>query len=97
MDTVPIDNLKAQLAILRHCKEKRAELADMEANARAAIETALGEAENGTIDGHIAVTYKTVKRTAIDQKLLKQRHPDIAAECLTVSESRRFELARGDQ
>lgn len=97
MDAINIDAMKANLAILRHCREKKAEIAELEANAKSAIQAALGEHEAGIIDGQIAVTYKTVRRSTIDQKLLKQRHPDIAAECMTVSESRRFEFTAGDE
>lgn len=96
-DTVAIDTLKAQLAILNHVREKKAELAEMEAAARAAIETALGDAEIGTIDGRPAVSYKYVRRQSVDQKLLKQKYPEIAEQCLTVTESRRFTITGGEQ
>lgn len=95
-DTVNLNGLKAQLAIIQHCKQKRAELDELEANAKAAIQAALGEAEVGTIDGRVAVRWTTVRRNTIDQKLLKQRHPDIAAEVMTVSESRRFTIENSD-
>ena len=98
IDAVAIDGLKAQLALLQHCKEKRAELAEIEASAKAAIQAALGDAEAGTIDGRPVVTWKFVKRRSIDQQLLKQLHPEVAEQVTTVSESRRFEhVSGGDQ
>ena len=96
-DTVNLDGLKAQLAIIRHCKAKRAELDELESNAKASIQTALGDAEVGTVDGRVAVRWTTVRRNAVDQRLLKQKHPDIAAEVMTVSESRRFTIEGGEQ
>ena len=95
-DAISIDAMKAQLAIIQHCKAKRAELDELEANAKAAIQAALGEHETGLIDGQPAVTWKYVRRNAIDQKALKQRYPEIAAEVMAVSESRRFELSRSE-
>ena len=95
-DAISIDAMKANLAILRHCKEKKAELDELEQNAKAAIQAALGDHEIGLIDGQPAVTWKYVRRNAIDQKALKQRYPEIAAEVMAVSESRRFEVARND-
>lgn len=95
IEAVPIDALKAQFALLQYAKEKRAELAEIEANAKSAIQSALGDAEAGTIDGRIAVTWKFTKRRAIDQGLLKQNYPEVAEQCMSVSESRRFEFVSG--
>jgi len=94
-EAVNIDALKAQLALLQHCREKRAEINEIESSAKAAIQAALGDAEAGTVDGRVAVTWKYTKRRAIDQGLLKQNHPEVAEQCMTVSESRRFEFVTG--
>lgn len=85
-----LEKLRAQVAILRHCKEKKAELAELEENARAAIEEALGEDTEGTLDGRTVVRWSRQKRTALNQKLLKELHPEAAAECMDTTEVRRF-------
>lgn len=95
IEAVEIDTLKAQFALLQYVREKKAELSEIESSAKAAIQAALGDAEAGTIDGRIAVTWKNVKRRAVDQQKLKQLHPEVAEECMTVSESRRFEFVSG--
>lgn len=89
-DIVNLDGLKAQLAILEHCRTKKAELAELETQAKSAIQNALGDREYGTVDGRIACTWKIVRRKTLDQKLLQQRHPEVAEECTVTAESRRF-------
>lgn len=88
--------LRAQIEILQYCRAQRAELAaridELEASAKAAIQEALGDNDTGTIDGHTVITWKTTKRTALDQQLLKKLHPDAYEECRTTTEIRRFEV-----
>ena len=77
---------------LRWAKQRRAELKDVEDQARDAIEQALGSDDEGTLDGHAAVAWKAHKRTALDQKYLKKMFPEVAQECMVTSEVRRFEV-----
>ena len=85
--------LRAQIAILRHVKEKEAELKELKENARAAIEEAMGDEELGTLDGDVVVRWKRQKRTALSQKLLKEMYPEAFASCQDTIETRRFEIA----
>lgn len=55
------------------------------------IKMALADAEIGTV-GSYKVTWKNVTSNRIDSKLLKEKHPDIAAEVTKASSSRRFEI-----
>jgi predicted phage-related endonuclease len=96
LEAIEIDNMQANLAILRHCRMKKAEIAELEQNARAAIEAALGDCEAGIIGGRIAVTWKRSTRSAINQKLLRDRFPDVAEQVTTVTEVRRFDFSAGD-
>lgn len=93
---IPLDELKAQMAILEYCRGKQAELAEMAANARAAIEAALGDNEEGSVDGRVAVRWRHVTRRTLDVKALKATEPDTYESYCRVSESRRFELVGGD-
>lgn len=92
MSRVNLDELRAQLEILRFIKDKRAELKQLEETARETIELALGDNDEGTLDGHVVVTWKTHKRKALNQKLLRDTYPDIYENCKDVTEVRRFEV-----
>jgi predicted phage-related endonuclease len=59
---------------------------------RRRIETALNDAEEGTVNGQRIVTWRWSETRRLDQKILKARHPDILAECTTTQRSRRFLL-----
>lgn len=85
--------LRAQVEILKWCKAKRAEIAELEAAAKDAVQAALGDDEEGVIDGEIVITWKAHKRVALDQRYLKKTFPEVAAECQVTSEVRRFEVA----
>lgn len=91
-----LDELRAQIEILRYCRSKKAELKALEDNARAAVEEALGDADEGTVDGEPAVTWRFHKRTALDQRVLKQSFRDVYDVCLRTSEVRRFEIVDDD-
>lgn len=87
-----ISHLRAQVEILRWARQKKAEIAELEHNAKEAIQAAIGDDDTGTIDGDEAVTWKTHKRRSLDQSYVKNRYPDVYAEAQTVSEIRRFEV-----
>jgi predicted phage-related endonuclease len=90
--TADISNMRAQVEILRWCKNKRAEIKELEDQAKAAVQSALDEDTVGTVDGDVAVTWKSHKRNALDQKLLQRLYPETAAECMSTTEVRRFEV-----
>ena len=92
MATVELDALRAQIEILRFAKERIAELTELEKTARAAIEAAMGDADTGTLDGKVAIFWQHGKRTALNQKLLKEKFHDIWFECLETSPTRRFTI-----
>lgn len=93
--SVNLDSLRAQIERLQFVKEQKAELKEIEDAARDAIEEALGDADEGTLDGHTVVTWKFHKRHALDQKILKVSFPDIYECCKRTSEVRRFEVLDG--
>jgi predicted phage-related endonuclease len=95
MGTVNLNDQRAQVEILRWCKAREAEIADMKAQARAAVEAALGDNDAGTIDGELAITWRTQKRKALDQKALKEHEPEIHESYTKTTEVRRFEVFGG--
>jgi len=90
--STPLDNLSAHIEILRHCKTKMAEYAEMIERSKAAVQEALQDNEIGTIDGQPVIRWSHQKVTRLDQKKLKAEHPEIVAQYMVTSEQRRFEI-----
>jgi predicted phage-related endonuclease len=93
---INLDELRAQVELLRWAKERKAELKVIEDNARDAVEAALGDHDVGSLDGEPVVMWRFTKRTALDQKLLKELFPDVFEECKRTTEVRRFEVLEPD-
>ena len=93
--STPLDAIKAHIDILVHCRNKQAELGQMIEKSRAAIEEALGDDEIGTLNGEPVIRWRHQKVTHLDQKALKEAHPEIVAEFQTTSTQRRFEILNG--
>lgn len=87
-----MEKVRANVEVLKYCAARIAELKEMQATSRAVVEEALGDNEIGTLDGEEVVSYKHVKSRRLDQKALKEHYPDVAEECMTTVESRRFEV-----
>jgi predicted phage-related endonuclease len=78
---VPIDGLRDHLNALSLAAAEIEKWKNIQTNARAAIERALGEAEVGTIAGVKAVTWTHSERTTLDTKKLQD---DLPAEALAL-------------
>jgi predicted phage-related endonuclease len=87
-----LDHLRGYIELLTWAKAEKAKIKEIEDAAKAVIEEALGDSDEGTVDGETVVVWKSHKRTALDQRLLKQLFPDAAAECMSTTEVRRFEV-----
>jgi predicted phage-related endonuclease len=76
-DTAPVqlDGLREHLNAYSLAAAEIEKWKGIQAQARAAIETALGENEVGTIDGQRAVTWTHSERTTIDTKRLQAELP----------------------
>lgn len=92
MSSVSLDHIKAHVDILAFAKRKQAELNEMVERSRAAIEEALGENEIGTLDGEPAIRWGHQKVNRLNQKALKDEHPEIVAEYTEAHAQRRFEV-----
>lgn len=96
MTSVNLESLRAQIEILRMCKRRKSDLKELEDNARGAVEEAMGEADTGTLDGEVAITWKRHKRRSLDQKALAAAHPETVEEFRTTTEVRKFEVMEPD-
>jgi predicted phage-related endonuclease len=89
---VDLEKLRWAIETLRWTKERKAELKAAEDAARDAIEQALGDNDEGKLDGDVVVTWKFHKRNALDQNFLKDTYPELYESCKKVTEVRRFEV-----
>lgn len=87
-----ISSVKGHVDLLRHCKREKSRLKEIEDAAKAAVIEALGNADEGTIDGEVVVHRKHIKSNKLDQKLLERLYPEVLAECKNITESTRFEV-----
>lgn len=91
-DTVDLTDLAGHVQTLQQIKAKQAELAELRAQLEQTVKDRMGEATHGTIDGITVVTWRRVKRTALDQRALKREQPEIHASYQSTTEVRRFEV-----
>ena len=89
---VALEKLRWAVEALQMVKDRKAELKATEEMARDALEQALGDSDEGELDGHVVVTWKFIKRNALDQKFLRDTYPDLYESCKRVTEVRRFEI-----
>lgn len=87
-----LSHLKGEVDLLGYVKRERARLKEIEDHVKPKIIEALGSEDVGTINGQVVVTIKHVKSNKLDQKLLKSLHPEVHAECMSITESTRFEV-----
>ena len=96
MAAIDLEKLRWAVEALTAVKDRKAELKATEEMARDAIEQALGDSDEGELDGHVVVTWKYIKRNALDQRFLRETYPDLYASCKRVTEVRRFEVLDAD-
>lgn len=87
-----LDEIGDKIAAYRATDDQIKVLQDLKSTLRADIETALGDAEVGTVAGEPVITYKFGKRNALDQRALKRAHPEIWASFVAPSETRTFRV-----
>lgn len=92
MTVVNLESVRAETEILVWCAARRAEIKELEDKAKAAVQDALGDADTGTLDDEIVVTWESHKRNAFDQKAFREAHPDLFEGFKTSSSVRRFEV-----
>lgn len=90
----PIDELATWVKAYREACANRDNWGEIADRAKQHISQALEEAgaQIGTVNGRPAVRYTEVTSQRLDAKKLKAVHPDLAAEFMVTSHSRRFTL-----
>jgi predicted phage-related endonuclease len=80
-----LDDVQGAVIGLRAAREDLKAARQAEDECKAIIAATLADAEEGTIDGKTAVTYRSHDRRDIDVDRLRLRHPDIAERYTTVT------------
>lgn len=92
MKPVNLESVRASVEILRMVKRKQADLKELEAEHRGAVEEALGDNDEGELDGEVVVKWTRFKSRSLNQKALKEANPDLVENYYELSEKRRFEV-----
>jgi predicted phage-related endonuclease len=92
MTEVDLESVRAQVETLRFVRAKMAALKELEKQARAAVETTMGEHEVGLLDGDPAVQWPHFKEQRFDQSAFGDEYPDLLEQYKTTREKRRFEV-----
>lgn len=90
--TVPLDAYADKIAALYRLEHDVKTLSKDADKLKNEIKAVLGRGEVGTLDGMPAVSWKSYRARRIDLDALRAKYPREAADCETVSESRRFTL-----
>ncbi len=93
MSTTDITGLAGWIDVLRAARAERKRIDEVITQAEDRIKDALGDVEDGLVNGQPAVRWTYVTSTRLDQKLAKSLlTPDQLAACMTETRSRRFTL-----
>ncbi len=89
------DNARRWLAAYTDLGQRIDALREQQAQARANLEAALGDAEEGSVDGQQAVTWKWVESTRIDTRKVRELLPASLREAVqTTSRARVLRVAK---
>lgn len=77
--TVAVDDIAAEVEALKYARDAIKTAQSLERGAKAAIMATLGDAEEGTIAGQRAVSWRQQERRALDTDALRADHPDLTA------------------
>jgi hypothetical protein len=87
-----LDDVAAQVETLRYCKEQRAALKELEAMARPVVDEAMGDADIGTVNGQPVIKMSRYKASRLNQKALKEAHPELVAEFTELNPVTRMDI-----
>lgn len=87
-ESVVVDDMVIALDEWRDAKTAIKRTARIRDEAAAEIKARLGEAEEGTVEGARAVSWRTQSRTALDEDQLKADHPELVKQYQKTTEHR---------
>jgi cytochrome c-type biogenesis protein CcmH/NrfG len=93
MTAKPIDELATYLDLMRAAQADKARAQAVIARCRDLIEEALGDNDEGTIGGEVAVTWRTVTSRRLNQTAIKTLiAPELLEPCWTETTTRQFRV-----
>ncbi|QWY80880.1 hypothetical protein SEA_CHEETODUST_54 [Mycobacterium phage CheetoDust] len=87
-----ISAVKGHVDLLAHARIEKKKWEEIEKNAKAAIDEALGGDDEGTVGGEVVVKRSRTKVTRLSGKLVQSLHPAVYAECLDTNEQTRLSV-----
>ncbi|QXO13983.1 hypothetical protein SEA_ILLUMINE_58 [Mycobacterium phage Illumine] len=87
-----ISAVKGHVDLLAHARIEKKKWEEIEKNAKAAIDEALGGDDEGTVDGQVIIKRSRTKVSRLSGKLVESLHPEVFAECLDTSEQTRLSV-----
>ncbi|UVD40913.1 hypothetical protein [Mycobacterium phage Kashi_VT1] len=87
-----ISAVKGHVDLLAHARIEKKKWEEIEKNAKAAIDEALGGDDEGTVGGEVVVKRSRTKVTRLSGKLVQSLHPEVYAECLDTNEQTRLSV-----
>jgi hypothetical protein len=91
-DSIAVDDLSAQLDLLRWVEDQLDGLKKFRADVQRAVKLRLGDTEIGTVNGVPVVSYRKALRITLSPRLVRESDPDLARRCEEISEVRTFLL-----
>jgi hypothetical protein len=90
--SVALDEIKHVWQALLQARSQAARFAQLRDSLQKIVQNHMGSADFGLIDGIPVASYKRSVRIFVSQQLVKERHPEIAADCEDITEVRTFRV-----
>ncbi|QFG14101.1 hypothetical protein I5G97_gp053 [Mycobacterium phage Curiosium] len=87
-----VSEIKGHIDLLAHARIEIKKWKEIEENAKAVIDEALGGDDEGMVDGQVIVKRTRTKVTRLSSKLVQSLHPEVHAECLDTNEQTRLSV-----
>lgn len=84
------------VAQIKHVKSERKSYDEIEDRAKAELCEMIGDAESAVVGGEVVATWKTSIRKSLDQKALKEAHPDLVEKYTRETTVRTLRLKGND-
>jgi predicted phage-related endonuclease len=92
MTEVDLESVRGAVELLRYCRTQRAKIKEVEDNAKAAVQDAMGDADIGLLDGEPAIQWPTFKENRFDSAAFRADHAELWEQYKAANEKRRFDV-----
>jgi predicted phage-related endonuclease len=93
MTEVDLESVRGAVELLRYCAgPSERKIKEVEDNAKAAVQDAMGDADVGLLDGEPAIQWPTFKENRFDSAAFRADHAELWEQYKAVNEKRRFDV-----